>query len=152
VGVEATMMRFIGSPDIADTARWPQHPGRIVTIEAVTALAAAAGGALLLIAPDGSLLQADPAVLAGSPFTDWRVPGWLLAGFVGGGYALAAAATMTGRRWARPLTAVAGVGLIAFQACEVVWIGPHPLQAVFAAVGAYVLVTALRGVQRVADD
>ena len=48
-----------------------------------------AGGVLLAASPDGSLLRADPAVLADTPFTDWRVPGVLLAGLVGGGFLLA---------------------------------------------------------------
>jgi hypothetical protein len=44
---------------------------------------------LLAAAPDGSLLRADLAVLAGTPFSDWRVPGVRLAGLVGGGFLLA---------------------------------------------------------------
>lgn len=100
------------------------------------------GGALLVAAPDGSLLHADPDALAGSPFSDWRIPGVLLAALVGGGYALTAVTTARGSRWARPLTIAAGAGLIAFEAFELDWIGPQPLQAVFAAVGACVLFTA----------
>jgi len=54
----------------------------------VTGAAALVGGLLLAAAPDGSLLSADPAVLAGSPFADYRWPGVLLATLVGGGYLL----------------------------------------------------------------
>jgi hypothetical protein len=57
--------------------------------ELVTGSAALVGGALLAVAPDGSLLNADPEVLAGSPSADFRRPGVPLAGLVGGGYLLA---------------------------------------------------------------
>lgn len=49
-------------------------------LKLVTGAAGLAGEALLAAAPDGSLLRADPAVLADSPFRDWRAPGVLLAG------------------------------------------------------------------------
>lgn len=57
----------------------------LVTLELMTGAAGLAGGVLLAASPDGSLLRADPAVLAGTPFSDWRVPGVLLAG---GGFLL----------------------------------------------------------------
>ena len=46
-----------------------------------------------MAAPEGSLLQADRGALLGSPFDDWSISGLLLTTLVGGGYALAAAAT-----------------------------------------------------------
>jgi hypothetical protein len=42
----------------------------LVTLELVTGAAGLAGGVLLAAAPDGSLLRADLAVLAGTPFSD----------------------------------------------------------------------------------
>jgi hypothetical protein len=39
----------------------------LVVLEGVTGAAGVVGGALLAAAPDGSLLHADPAVLAGTP-------------------------------------------------------------------------------------
>jgi hypothetical protein len=54
-----------------------------------TGVAALIGGVLLAAAPDGSLLSADVAALEGSPFTDWRLPGLLLGGLVGGGFLVA---------------------------------------------------------------
>ncbi len=61
----------------------------LVALELITGVTGLAGGVLLAAAPDGSLLKADPATLTGSPFSDWRVPGVLLAGLVGGGFLLA---------------------------------------------------------------
>jgi hypothetical protein len=118
------------------SSRRPRMAWRsLVITEALTGAAGVAGGVLLAAAPDGSLLHADPAVLAGTPFTDWRVPGVLLAGLVGGGFLLAAWWQWRGYRHARELSLIAGVGLIAFEAAELAWIGFQPLQLVFALVG-----------------
>lgn len=107
----------------------------LVGLELVTGTAGLAGGILLAIAPDGSLLRADPAVLAGSPFADWRVPGVLLAVLVGGGF-LPAGGWQWRNGWhARELSLLAGAGLIAFEASELAWIGFQPLEAVFAVAG-----------------
>lgn len=108
----------------------------LVTLELVTGAAGLAGGVLLAAAPDGSLLRAD---LAGTPFSDWRVPGVLLAGLVGGGFLLAGWWQWRGGRHARELSMAAGSGLVCFEAAELAWIGFQPLEAVFAAVGVIVL-------------
>jgi len=121
------------------TARPSARRRVLVSIEAATAVCAAAGGALLVAAPDGHLLSADPAVLAGSPFHSWRVPGVLLLTLVGGGFAAAAAAQATRWRGARALSIAAGLGLIAFETAEWVWLGPQPLEFAFMAVGAGVV-------------
>lgn len=94
------------------------------------------------MAPDGSLLRADPAVLAGSPFRNWRVPGVLLAGLVGGGFLLAGWWQWRDYPYARESSLAAGAGLIAFEAAEVAWIGFQPLEAVFAMVGLAVIALA----------
>ena len=100
------------------------------------------GGVLLAVAPDGSLLSADVAALEGSPFTDWRLPGLLLGGFVGGGF-LVAGTWQRRKGWhARELSMLAGLGLIAFEVAEVAWIGFQPLEGVFALVGAAVVALA----------
>ncbi|MGV8966439.1 MAG: hypothetical protein ACOH2F_09180 [Cellulomonas sp.] len=57
-----------------------------VVLELAAGVMAVAGGALLVAAPDGSLLALDAAMLGGSPFGDWRLPGILLADIVGGGF------------------------------------------------------------------
>jgi hypothetical protein len=93
------------------------------------------GGVLLAAAPDGSPLRADPAALAGTLFSDWRGPGMLLAGLVGGGFLLAGWWQWRGYRHARELSMAAGAGLVCFEAAELAWIGFQPLEAVFALVG-----------------
>jgi hypothetical protein len=120
----------------------------LVAVELVTGAAGVAGGVLLVAAPDGSLLRADPAVLAGTPFPDWRVPGVLLATLVGGGFLLAGYWQWRNHQHARELSLLAGAGLIAFEAVELAWIGFQPLEAVFAAVGVSVMGLAARQPRR----
>jgi len=108
----------------------------------VTGAAGLAGGVLLAAAPDGSLLRADRAVLAGTPFSDWRVPGVLLAGLVGGGFLLAGWWQWRDGRYARELSMAAGAGLVCFEAAELGWIGFQSLEAVFAAVGVSIVALA----------
>jgi hypothetical protein len=114
----------------------------LVALELVTGVTGLVGGVLLAAAPDGSLLRADPATLAGSPFSDWRVPGVLLAGLAGGGFLLAAWWQWRGHRYARELSMIAGAGLVCFEAGELVWLGFQPLEAVFAVVGVTVVMLA----------
>ena len=116
----------------------------LVALELVTGVTGLAGGVLLAAAPDGSLLRADPAVLAGSPFSDWRVPGVLLAGLVGGGFLLAGWWQWRGHRYARELSMAAGAGLVCFEAAELAWLGFQPLEAVFAVAGVTIVALAWR--------
>lgn len=74
-----------------------------VALELTAGVAAVFGGALLVVAPDGSLLQLDAAMLGGGPFSDWRLPGILLADLVGGGLL---AAGMWDRTGARPASSL----------------------------------------------
>jgi hypothetical protein len=114
----------------------------LIALEMVTGAAGLAGGVLLAVAPEGSLLRADPAVLADTPFSDWRVPGVLLAGLVGGGFLLAGWWQWRDGRYARELSMAAGAGLVCFEAAELGWIGFQPLEAVFAAVGVSIVALA----------
>ena len=116
----------------------------LVALELVTGATGLAGGVLLAVAPDGSLLRADPATLAGTPFADWRVPGVLLAGLVGGGFLLAGWWQWRGGWHARDLSMAAGLGLVCFEAAELAWLGFQALEAVFAVVGATIVVLAWR--------
>jgi len=111
----------------------------LVTLELVTGAMGLAGGVLLTADPDGTLLRADPATLAGTPFTNWLVPGVLLAGLVGGGFLLAGPWQWLGRWHARELSLAAGAGLVCFEAAELAWLGFQPLEAVFAVVGVVVI-------------
>ncbi len=116
----------------------------LVPLELVTGAVGLAGGLLLALVPDGSLLHADPGVLAGTPFTNWRWPGVLLATLVGGGFLLAGSWQWRHGWHARELSIAAGVGLVLFEAVEFAWIGFQPLQALFTLVGFAIIVLAYR--------
>jgi hypothetical protein len=111
----------------------------LVAVELLTGGSALLCGGLLAIRPDGSLLGLPTSVLDDGPFADWRLPGLLLGGLVGAGYLTAG--TWEQRRYegGTELSVFAGLGLICFEAVEWRWLGFHPLQAVFMAVGAAVV-------------
>lgn len=63
-----------------------RRSGRIaITLLVVLGLGALAGGAALVSKPDGSVMEFDPSLLAGSPFVDFLVPGLILGGLFGVG-------------------------------------------------------------------
>ena len=136
-------VKATSSPGVAGYRLQRSRKQRVlVCLEMATGVAALIGGVLLADAPDGSLLSADVAALEGSPFADWRLPGLLLGGLVGGGF-LAAGAWQWRNGWhAREFSMLAGIGLVAFEVAEVAWIGPQPLEGVFALVGAAVVALA----------
>ena len=103
--------------------------------EAVVGATGLAGGVLLALRPDGALLGMDTALIARTAFDDWRIPGILLATFVGGGWITAAIAEL--RRWrvATTLSITAGFGLVAFEVVEFGLIGWYWLEGVMAAAG-----------------
>jgi hypothetical protein len=119
-----------------------RHVRLLVGLELGTAATAVVGGVLLAVRPDGSLLHADLVALTGSPFSDWRLPGLLLATLVGGGFTAAGTREWLRGRHARELSLVAGLGLVCFELAELAWIGFQPLEAVFALVGGTVCVLA----------
>ncbi|TFD85738.1 hypothetical protein E3T61_16515 [Cryobacterium lactosi] len=116
----------------------------LITLESVTSATALAGGLLLMLAPDGSLLMADPAALDGTGFGDWLLPGAALALFVGLGFAVTAVWQWRRGPYARFLSLAAGVGLVLFEVVQFSLIGFHPLQAVFGVVGVVTAVLAWR--------
>jgi len=139
----STLRGMPGVPAVSDRSVSARRPRRIlVALELVTGATALVGGALLAVAPDGRLLNAEPAALAGSPFTDYRWPGILLATLVGGCLITGVWQRRAGPG-ARALSVFAGVGLIAFEASELLWLGLQPLEAALAVVGATVAALAL---------
>ncbi|WP_130177206.1 hypothetical protein [Cryobacterium sp. SO1] len=116
----------------------------LITLQSVTSATALGGGLLLMLAPDGSLLTADPAALDGTGFGDWLLPGAALALFVGLGFAVTAVWQWRRGPYARYLSLAAGIGLVLFEIVQFSLIGFQPLQAVFGIVGAVTAVLAWR--------
>ena len=68
-----------------DAWRWAS-----IALLVVLGLGALAGGVSLVAKPDGSIMGFDTGILAGSPFTDFLVPGLVLGGLFGvGSFAVA---------------------------------------------------------------
>ncbi|MTD14482.1 hypothetical protein GIS00_11045 [Nakamurella sp. YIM 132087] len=121
--------------------RWQALAG----LQALTGVSAVAGGVLLAVRPDGSLLRIDPELLRGSRFRDWRWPGLLLAGVAGGGHLGVAVLQCRHGRRVRMLSAATGLALIGFEVAEARWLGRHPLQLIFGGIGAVCVASALTG-------
>jgi len=112
------MSSRILTPTMATAVPRPEiHKAGLLAIGALILLGigAIAGGLALVAAPDGSVMQFDTALLAGSPFSDFLVPGLILAGLFGVGSLLVAVA---GIRRARPAPFCA----FAIGCAQMVWI------------------------------
>jgi hypothetical protein len=85
--------RTLPSPTHAPAPRSPLSLAAKISIAALLFLGvgALAGGIALVARPDGSAMQFDPAILAGSPFEDFLVPGLILGGLFGVGSLVVAA-------------------------------------------------------------
>ena len=94
--------------------RWP---GRIAIAGLVLlGIGALAGGLALVSKPDGSVMQFDTALLAGSPFSDYLIPGLVLGGVFGIGSLVVAAMGLRRSRLA-PFLA------FAIGCAQMIWIG-----------------------------
>ena len=90
----------------------------LVVLEAFVALSAVAGGIALLT---GTFAQGIPvAWLQGTPFSDYTIPGLVLAIVVGGGMGVAAVTVFIHREWAALISAVAGIFMVGFEVVEAV--------------------------------
>jgi hypothetical protein len=78
-------------------------------------LGALAGGLCLVVRPDGSLMGFSTALLAGSPFRDFLLPGAILGGLFGIGSFVALAAIALREPWAPFAAFVIGCG-------QMIWI------------------------------
>jgi len=73
--------------------------GRVAIVALwVLGVGALAGGIALAVRPDGSIMHFDLSLLAGSPFTDYLVPGLILGGLFGLGSFAAATLGMAHHR------------------------------------------------------
>jgi hypothetical protein len=91
-----------------------------VVLEIFLGLGALFGGGALILGPNGHLLGMPTALLAGSPFPSYLVPGIILFTFVGVAPLVAAAITFR-RHPIAPLAAIAvGLTLIGWVSVEMV--------------------------------
>lgn len=109
-----------------------------ILLAALVAATALPVGAMLVVAPDGHLLQAPTSLLlAGLPFTTFLIPGLLLVVVVGAGALAVLVAQLLRARAAPAITTAYGVVLMGWIVVQVaVTHGGHPLQAITFAAGA----------------
>jgi len=116
----------------------------LIAIEVFNGVSAVAGGVALLARPDGAILHMPTALLAGSPFSDYGVPGLALAAVVGSGMLGAALLRWRHRPYAVELEIIAGTALVIFEIVEFNLIGFSPLQVLYGGLGGVVLAVAAR--------
>lgn len=101
------------------------------------------GGAMLVLDPSGAALDLPVALLGGSPFGSYRVPGVILFAVLGVGPCFVAYAVWSGRSWARTGSVLAGLALVTWIGVQLALIGYQPwppppwpsLQVVYGAIG-----------------
>jgi hypothetical protein len=117
-----------------------------LVLHLTVALPALACGAALVADPSGGSVRLDPALLAHSPFPDYRVPGLILAGAVGG---TAAWAALTPRARGGVPALVAGATLLGWVIGEILLIRTfHVLQPFCLAVAAGQVASGLAALRR----
>lgn len=90
----------------------------LIVIAAIVATSAIDGGMALL---RGELSQfASLDLLAGTPFSDYTIPGLVLVIVVGGSALIAAATVFIQREWAVLVSALAGLLMAGYEAVEVI--------------------------------
>lgn len=109
----------------------------LMVLEAVIGVAAAVGGGILVADPTGAGLGTEVAMLSGSPFSDFLVPGIVLLAVIGCGHLAAAVVTAAGGRTTALLAAMLGAFLVLWILAQWLWLTPTMfLQPVCVALGA----------------
>ncbi len=115
----------IAAPTMNRYGRWT------VGLLVFLALGALGGGAALVAAPDGSIMQMPPSLLEGSPFKDYLIPGLILGGLFGAGSLVVAAMGLRNLRIAPFLAFAIGCGQMIWIVVELAMIKEvsilHPL-------------------------
>jgi hypothetical protein len=127
--------------------RVPPPPARwlLATLCAAVALTAFAGGAALMLAPDGSAIHAPRTLLEHTPFGTFFLPGLLLFVAVGLSNAVAALRVLRHLPSANPTAVFAGVALFGWIIGEMVLLRTtEPLQLGYLVVALVIIGEALR--------
>jgi hypothetical protein len=88
----------------------------LAAIEACIGVSAIGGGIAFLRGAMGQWLPV--AFLQGTPFSDYTIPGLVLAIAVGGGMGVAAVTVFIHREWAVLISVVAGIFMVGFEVVE----------------------------------
>jgi hypothetical protein len=118
-----------------------------VSLELVLSAGALAGGAALILGPQGEILPLPMSALRGSPFDSYLVPGLILFSVLGLG-ALGAASLVWRRHELASVAAfMAGAALLIWVSVQIALIGysnEPPLQALYMVLGAALTAVGVR--------
>lgn len=117
-----------------------------LVLAAIIALGSMFGGAMLVVEPGGSLIGMDTAVLTGTPFSDFTLPGWILIVILGFGHAVIFVLTLLGSKTAARAAMIMGIALVIWILVQVGMIGYQiALQPLFGILG---VIEAVNGYRR----
>lgn len=108
----------------------------LIAVQSFIALNAMAGGMLLMLAPDGSLLQLPPTFMRTHLFPDYFWPGLILFAVLGLGHLVALVLTVRRSAHAQRAALILGAGTLIWIAVQVLLTDLFWLQALIAALGA----------------
>jgi hypothetical protein len=114
-----------------------------IVLEMLLGLGAVAGGIALMVGPRGEIIPMSTSLLAGSPFSDYFVPGLILFAIVGLGTLTVAVLAWRDNPWAPLLTVGVGAALVIWLLVEFAVIGytaDPPVQPAYLALGLVILV------------
>jgi hypothetical protein len=131
------------SPIVAPRQRFDAAPfarRALLALNGFLGITATAGGLGLLV---GWIMPGEE-LLDGSPFSSYVIPGLVLLLVVGGSALAAAWAVLCRQPMAAPLSALAGLMIMAYETVEFTVIGFHWLQLAYFAVGIAIVALAAR--------
>lgn len=108
-----------------------------------TGLTSAISGLLMISRPDGSMLELSLSLLNTTPFADYRIPGIILAGAVGGVNLLAFYFNIRRSTYWYQWAVASGVVIILWIVVQFLLIETyHPLQLLYLLIGIITVLTA----------
>ncbi|MCB9184008.1 MAG: hypothetical protein H6591_08815 [Flavobacteriales bacterium] len=116
----------------------------LIAVQAFLAVNAMAGGLMLMLAPDGNLLQLPPSFMRTRLFPDYFWPGLILFAVLGLGHAIGCMLTVRRAAIAGRAAIGLGIGTLIWIAVQVLLTDLFWLQALIAALGALELLAARR--------
>lgn len=123
----------------------------VLLLLAFTSITAFGGGILLMMEPEGSMIQLSPALLKDSPFPfpDYFIPGLVLCFVVGGTNLLAALYTVLRKPPGIKLSLLSGVMVLGFIVVEIIVIREFSwLQLLYLVIGLAIITATLKRMKK----
>lgn len=107
----------------------------LLVVQGILALNAIIGGSLLMLAPDGTLLQLPPDFMHSTLFHDYFWPGVVLFAILGIGHAVGTVLTLRRNAYATLVATWLGLSTLGWIAVQIMLTDLFWLQALIAALG-----------------